>query len=61
MYKGCFICRKPADKVFILKTEQGNYKLCRKCMALCQNMFMNAEVPVPATDENTEPTNPKGL
>ena len=38
MNKGCFICRKPVDKVFIFKTPENTYKLCRNCMVIANRL-----------------------
>ena len=44
MRRGCFICGKGMDRIFIFSTPEGKYKLCRGCCEMVKHIAVNAEV-----------------
>lgn len=44
MRRGCFICGKGMDRIFILSTPKDKYKLCRNCFEMAKCIAANAEV-----------------
>jgi hypothetical protein len=44
MRKGCFVCGKGMDRIFIFSTPEGKYKLCRGCFEMAKHIAANAEV-----------------
>ena len=44
MRKGCFVCGKGMDRIFIFSTPEGKYKLCRGCFEMVKRTVANVEV-----------------
>ena len=44
MRRGCFICGKGMDRIFIFSTPKDKYKLCRGCFEMAKRIAVNAEI-----------------
>lgn len=44
MRRGCFVCGKSMDRIFIFSTPEGKYKLCRGCFEMVKHVAANTEV-----------------
>lgn len=51
MRRGCYICGKGMDRIFIFSTPKDKYKLCRNCFEMAKRIAANADA---VKDEKVE-------